>query len=76
MFVSYIQQHLAATLNVSDILIMDHLASHEVHGVREAVEARGTRLLYLPPYRPDLNPIELVFSKFKWLLRTTECRNM
>lgn len=75
-FVSYIQQHLAPTLNAGDILIMDNLASHKVPGVREAVEARGARILYLPPYSPDLNPIELVFSKFKWLLRSAECRSV
>ena len=75
-FVSYLQQHLAPTLNAGDILIMDNLASHKVPGVREAVEARGARILYLPPYSPDLNPIELVFSKFKWLLRSAECRSV
>lgn len=71
-FVSYIQQHLAPKLNAGDILIMDNLASHKVSGVREAVEARVEPASYLPPYSPDLNPIELVFSKFKWLLRS--CR--
>lgn len=75
-FLSYIQQHLAPMLNAGDILIMDNLASHKVPGVREAVEARGARILYLPPYSPDLNPIELVFSKFKRLLRSAECRSV
>lgn len=75
-FVNYVRQHLAPTLTTGDILIMDNLTSHKVTGVREAVEARGARVLYLPPYSPDLNPIELVFSKFKWLLRSAQCRSV
>jgi Transposase and inactivated derivatives len=75
-FVNYGRQHLAPTPGTCDILVMDNLASHEVPGVREAVEVRGARVIYLPPYSPDLNPIELVFSKFKWLLRSTECRSV
>jgi transposase len=52
-----------------DTVIIDNLSSHKVAGVREAIEAVGARLLYLPPYSPDLNPIELAFAKFKTGLR-------
>lgn len=69
-FRAYIEQHLAPTLHPRDIVVMDNLNSHKVFGIREAIEERGAILAYLPPYSPDLNPIELVFSKFKWLLRS------
>jgi transposase len=69
-FLAYVQQQLAPTLLPGDIVVMDNLASHKVSGVREAIEAVGARVAYLPPYSPDLNPIELVFSKLKWLLRS------
>jgi transposase len=75
-FVSYVRQHLVPTLSAGDVPIMDNLNSHKVAGVREAVESVGARVLYLPPYSPDLNPIELVFSKFKWLLRSRGCRSV
>jgi len=68
-FLAYTQQHLAPTLNPGDLVIMDNLGSHKVSGVAEAIEARGARLLFLPPYSPDLNPIEQVFAKLKALLR-------
>jgi transposase len=55
---------------------MDNLAAHKVAGVREAIEARGAELLYLPPYSPDLNPIELAFAKLKALLRTAASRTV
>lgn len=70
MFLAYIQQHLAPTLRPGDIVIMDNLSSHKRSGVREAIEVVGASLLYLPPYSPDLNPIELAFSKLKWLLKS------
>ena len=57
-------------------MIMDNLASHKVAGVREAIEQAGARLLYLPPYSPDLNPIEQVFAKLKALLRSAACRTI
>ncbi len=60
---------LAPALGENDILVMDNLSSHKIAGVREAVEARGARLFYLPPYSPDLNPIEQALAKFKALLR-------
>lgn len=69
-FLAYVRQFLAPTLRPGDVLVMDNLSVHKVQGVREAVEARGATLLYLPPYSPDLNPIELAFSKLKALLRT------
>jgi len=55
---------------------MDNLKAHKVEGVREAIEAKGARLLYLPPYSPDLNPIEQVFAKLKALLRTAARRTV
>lgn len=69
MFRAYVEQMLAPTLDEGDILVMDNLASHKVAGVQAAIEARGAQLLYLPPYSPDLNPIEQAFAKFKALLR-------
>ena len=68
-FLAYVQQHLAPTLKPGDIVIMDNLSSHKVTGVREAIEAVGAALMFLPPYSPDFNPIEQVFSKLKALLR-------
>jgi transposase len=64
-FLAYVEQMLAPTLSPGDIVIMDNLASHKVAGVREAIEGRGARLVYLPPYSPDLNPIEQAFAKLK-----------
>ncbi len=65
----YVEQVLTPTLSPGDIVVMDNLASHKVDGVREAIEAKGAVLSYLPPYSPDLNPIELVFAKLKASLR-------
>jgi transposase len=56
--------------------VMDNLSSHKVGGVRAAIEAAGAQLLYLPPYSPDLNPIEMAFSKLKSLLRAKALRTM
>ena len=72
-FRAYVEQQLAPTLRRGDIVIMDNLNSHKVKGVREAIETRGC-LVYLPPYSPDFNPIELVFAKFKWLLRSNAAK--
>lgn len=69
LFLAWVQQHLVPALQPGDIVVMDNLSSHKVAGVREAIEAAGAELRYLPPYSPDLNPIELAFSKFKKLLR-------
>jgi transposase len=75
-FLAYVQQFLAPALRPGDVVIMDNLASHKVAGVREAIEQAGARLLYLPPYSPDLNPIEQVFAKLKALLRSAACRTI
>lgn len=68
-FEAYVRQQLVPTLKAGDIVVMDNLTSHKRVGVREAIEAAGAKLLFLPPYSPDLNPIELAFSKLKALLR-------
>jgi transposase len=75
-FRAYIEQFLAPTLEHGDIVIMDNLPSHKVAGVREAIEARGASLTYLPPYSPDLNPIEQAFAKLKALLRKAAPRTV
>ena len=68
-FLVYVERVLARTLSPGDIVVMDNLSSHKVDGVRQAIEAAGATISYLPPYSPDLNPIELAFAKFKGLLR-------
>jgi transposase len=73
-FRAYVEQILAPTLRPGEVVVMDNLGSHKVAGVREAIEARGASLLYLPPYSPDLNPIELSFAKLKALLRQRAAR--
>jgi len=75
-FRCYAQNILAPTLKKGDIVIMDNLPSHKVAGIREAIEATGATLLYLPPYSPDLNPIEQAFSKIKALLRKAAARSL
>jgi transposase len=75
-FLAYVEQGLAPTLRPGDVVVMDNLKAHKVNGVREAIAARGARLLYLPPYSPDLNPIELAFAKFKALLRSAAARSV
>lgn len=75
-FLAYIEQMLCPTLRPGDIVICDNLPSHKVAGVRDAIEACGATLLYLPPYSPDLNSIELAFSKLKRLLRSTAARTV
>jgi transposase len=69
LFIAYIEQVLVPTLRVDDIVIMDNLPVHKVPAVRRAIEAAGAQLLFLPPYSPDLNPIEMVFAKMKAKLR-------
>ena len=75
-FLAYVEQALAPTLRPGDIVVLDNLRAHKVKGVREAIEAKGATLLYLPPYSPDLNPIELAFAKLKALLRTAARRTV
>jgi transposase len=73
-FLAYVGQFLAPTLSKSDVVVLDNLAAHKVAGVREAIRATGASLLYLPPYSPDLNPIEQAFAKLKALLRKAAAR--
>ena len=68
-FQAYVDQVLVPELRLGDIVVMDNLSSHKGPAVRAAIEAAGARLLYLPPYSPDFNPIEMAFSKLKALLR-------
>jgi transposase len=75
-FRTYVERCLAPTLRPGDVVILDNLPAHKVAGVRRAIEARGARLLYLPPYSPDLNPIEQVFAKLKALLRKAAERSI
>ena len=75
-FLAYVRQHLAPALREGDVLVMDNLPAHKVSGVAGAVASAGAALLYLPPYSPDLNPIELVFAKLKGLLRTAAERTV
>ena len=75
-FRAYVEQVLAPTLAPGDIVIMDNLSSHKSRGVRDAIEAAGATLLYLPPYSPDFNPIEQAFAKLKALLRKAAARTV
>lgn len=68
-FQAYVEQVLVPELTPGDIVVMDNLSSHKRAGVREAIKAAGAKLLYLPPYSPDFNPIENAFAKLKALLR-------
>jgi transposase len=69
LFAAWVEQHLVKTLREGDVVVMDNLSSHKTRGVAAAIEAAGAEVRYLPPYSPDLNPIEMAFSKFKKLLR-------
>jgi len=75
-FLAYVEQILAPTLSHGDIVIADNLSSHKVAGVRAAIERRGATLVHLPPYSPDLNPIEKAFAKLKALLRKLAARTV
>ncbi len=68
-FLAYVEQVLVPTLKPDDIVVIDNLGSHKGNAVRQAIRSAGARLRFLPPYSPDLNPIEQVFSKLKSLLR-------
>lgn len=76
LFSAYTRRVLVPTLKPGGIVVMDNLSSHKRAGVREAIESVGARLLYLPPYSPDFNPIEQAFSKFKRLLQTAAQRTI
>ena len=73
-FEAYVERVLAPTLRAGQVLVMDNLSAHKGERVRELIEHRGCQLLYLPPYSPDLNPIEEAFGKIKGLLRKAEAR--
>lgn len=76
MFLAWVETRLVRELREGDIVIMDNLSSHKVKGVAEAIESVGATARFLPPYSPDLNPIELAFSKFKRLVRSAKERTM
>jgi transposase len=76
MFLAYCKRFLAPALRPGDIFILDNLSSHKVPGVKEVIQATGATLLYLPPYSPDLNPIEKLFSRLKALLRKAAKRTL
>ena len=75
-FLGYLEQVLSPQLAPGHIVVMDNLSAHKVQGVREMIEARGARLLYLPPYSPDFNPIEKAWSKLKQHLRRLKVRTV
>jgi transposase len=76
MFLAYVEQCLVPTLKRNDIVVMDNLKAHKVAGIREAIEKARAIVRYLPKYSPDLNPIELSYSKFKALLRKVAARTV
>lgn len=73
-FCGYVEHMLAPTLTAGDVVVMDNLASHKAQGVQQLIEAAGARVRYLPPYSPDFNPIESMWSKVKQSLRTAAAR--
>jgi transposase len=75
-FLAYVEQVLVPTLRSGDIVVLDNLQSHKVDGVQASIERAGAELRYLPPYSPDLNPIEQLFAKFKARLRKIAARSI
>lgn len=75
-FLAYVKQILVPTLKPGDVVILDNLGSHKAHAVRDAIRSAGAHRLFLPPYSPDLNPIEQVFAKLKQLLRKARTRTI
>ena len=75
-FLAYVEQFLVPTLKPDDIVVLDNLGSHKAKAVRTAIRAAGARLVFLPKYSPDLNPIEQVFAKLKTLLRNAAARTV
>jgi transposase len=75
-FVAYVEQILVPTLRPDDVVILDNLPAHKSAAAREAIEATGPRMLFLPPYSPDFNPIENAFSKLKAILRKPAARTI
>ena len=76
MFLLWVQTQLAPTLRPGDIVIIDNLGSHKGKAARDAIRSRGAHLIFLPPYSPDLNPIEQVFAKLKHLMRKAQSRDV
>ena len=76
LFLAYVREFLCPTLAPGDVVIADNLSSHKVAGVRQAIESAGATIRYLPPYSPDLNPIEKMFSKLKAMLRKAARRTV
>jgi transposase len=76
LFLAYVREFLCPTLQPGDVVVADNLSSHKVAGIREAIEAAGATIRYLPPYSPDLNSIELLFSKLKAMLRKAAMRTV
>jgi transposase len=74
-FEAFVEQVLVADLRPGDVVVMDNLSSHKRIRTRQLIESAGATLLYLPPYSPDLNPIEMIFAKLKQLLRSLACRS-
>jgi transposase len=75
-FLAYLEQVLCPQLQPGQVVIMDNLSAHKVEGVRQLIHARGVRLLYLPPYSPDFNPIEQCWAKLKQILRSAKARTL
>ena len=75
-FTAYVEQFLLPTLSPGDVVVMDNLGSHKGKAVRQLIRSAGARILFLPPYSPDLNPIEQVFAKLKTLLRKADPRSV
>ena len=74
LFLRFVREALVPALRRGDVVVMDNLGAHHAYGVRSAIESAGARLLYLPPYHPELNPIELAWSKLKGMLRDYKAR--
>ena len=75
-FEAFVEQVLTPSLKAGDVVVMDNLSSHKGQRVRQLIESAGAKVLYLPPYSPDLNPIELAFAKLKQLMRSAAHRTM
>lgn len=75
-FLAYVEQVLAPTLTPGDVVVMDNLPAHKLEAIRQAIEATGADLVFLPPYSPDFNPIEMAFSKIKALLKKAAARKV
>lgn len=76
LFLAWVEQILVPELRPGDTVVMDNLSSHKVAGVKAAIEGAGAHLLYLPPYSPDLNPIEMLFSKLKAIVRSLAAKTV